>query len=157
MITMKLIDNATVRLKAMPESIRKRLRVVIVRNTQRLAAKVRAKLNGGVLKKRSGRLFNSIKSEMHENNDGIWGEVKSVGVVYAGIHERGGRTKPHIIRPKNAKALHFMIGGKGVFAMMVNHPGSKLPQRSYLRSSLAEMRSTLRAEITEAGRPEWRG
>ena len=34
-------------------------------------------------------------------------------------------TKPHIIRPKNAKALAFKIGGRVVFAKVVHHPGTK--------------------------------
>ena len=34
-------------------------------------------------------------------------------------------TPPHIIRAKNAKALHFKVGGKDVFAKSVNHPGTR--------------------------------
>jgi len=33
-------------------------------------------------------------------------------------------TRAHMIYPKNAKALHFSIGGQEVFAKMVNHPGT---------------------------------
>jgi len=32
-------------------------------------------------------------------------------------------TKPHIIRPVSAKALHWKSGGKDFFAKSVNHPG----------------------------------
>jgi hypothetical protein len=32
---------------------------------------------------------------------------------------------PTVIRPKNAKALKFTIGGKTIFAKKVNHPGFK--------------------------------
>lgn len=155
MITVTLVDNATVRLKALPEESRRRLRVVIVRDGKELAARVRGKLSGGVLKVRSGRLLNSIRSEMVENTKEIYGRVFSRGVPYAGILERGGQTKPHIIRPRNVRALHFMVAGAGVFAMKVNHPGSKIPAFSYLRLSLAEMHTQLVANITEAGRPKW--
>jgi hypothetical protein len=34
-------------------------------------------------------------------------------------------TKAHIIQPKNAKALHFFMGGNEVFATRVHHPGTK--------------------------------
>ena len=34
-------------------------------------------------------------------------------------------TEPHTIVPKNAKALRFEVGGEVVFAMKVNHPGTK--------------------------------
>lgn len=34
-------------------------------------------------------------------------------------------TRPHKIRPKTKKALRFRVGGKTVFAAVVNHPGTK--------------------------------
>lgn len=44
-------------------------------------------------------------------------------VEYAPYIEEG--TKPHIIRPRKAKALRFKIGGRIVFAQIVHHPGTK--------------------------------
>jgi hypothetical protein len=34
-------------------------------------------------------------------------------------------TRPHQIRPVRAKALRFTVGGRVVFARLVNHPGTK--------------------------------
>lgn len=34
-------------------------------------------------------------------------------------------TKPHVIEPKTAKALHFKTDGQDVFTKRVNHPGTK--------------------------------
>ena len=34
-------------------------------------------------------------------------------------------TAPHVITPKNAKALRFKVGGQFIFATKVNHPGTK--------------------------------
>ena len=34
-------------------------------------------------------------------------------------------TPPHIIRPKNGKALKFKVAGTTVFATSVNHPGTR--------------------------------
>ena len=34
-------------------------------------------------------------------------------------------TRPHIIRPRNAKALRFRIRGRTVYARVVHHPGNK--------------------------------
>ena len=34
-------------------------------------------------------------------------------------------TQPHVIVPKQANALRFLIGGQTIFAMKVNHPGNK--------------------------------
>lgn len=48
---------------------------------------------------------------------------------YAAIHQLGGKTRPHIIRPKRKKALHW---GGNKFAKSVKHPGSRIPSRPYL-------------------------
>lgn len=155
MLTVELVDHATVKLGRLPEEVRKQLRPVLVRDGKELAARVRGKLSGPVLKIGSGRLLNSIRSEMIENANALYVRVYSSGVPYAAIHEYGGRTRPHMIFPKNARALHFMVANGEVFAGKVNHPGSRIPERSYLRSSLAEMRDRLIRDITEAGRPRW--
>ena len=34
-------------------------------------------------------------------------------------------TKPHVIYPKNKKALKFTVRGEDIFAKQVNHPGTK--------------------------------
>jgi phage gpG-like protein len=104
------------------------------------------KLHGQVLQQRTGKLARSIQQDSHTDGDVVIGEVFSAGdVKYAGIHEHGGTTPAHDIVPNKADALAFMMGGKMVFARIVHHPGSKIPERSFLRSSLADQA----AEITE--------
>lgn len=34
-------------------------------------------------------------------------------------------TRPHIIRPRRAQALRFVVGGQIVFARVVRHPGTR--------------------------------
>ncbi|WP_234467785.1 hypothetical protein [Streptomyces sp. MBT62] len=34
-------------------------------------------------------------------------------------------TRPHIIRPRRARALRFEVGGEVVFAGKVRHPGTR--------------------------------
>lgn len=34
-------------------------------------------------------------------------------------------TRPHIIRPKNASVLRFVVGGRVVYARVVHHPGTR--------------------------------
>jgi hypothetical protein len=46
-------------------------------------------------------------------------------------------TKPHVIRPKNAKVLRFNVGGQVVFARVVNHPGTRA--RPFLDRALREV------------------
>jgi hypothetical protein len=53
--------------------------------------------------------------------------------------EFGGIIPPHEIVPDKARALAFLVGGKQAFAARVNLPAVTVPERSYLRASLAEM------------------
>lgn len=154
-VSITLVDRATIRLKAIPEQVRGSLRAAIVRDGQELLSRIRAKLSGEVLHVRSGKLLGSIRGEMRENANAIYGRTFSQGVPYAAIHEYGGQTPPHDIYPRTAQALHFFAGGKEVFAKVVHHPGSKIPERSYMRSSLAELREKMLADFAEAGRPKW--
>ena len=49
---------------------------------------------------------------------------------YAAIHQLGGKTPAHVIRPRPGKKA-LKIPGIG-FRTKVNHPGSKIPARPYL-------------------------
>jgi phage gpG-like protein len=99
------------------------------------------KLNGQVLNRISGALSRSIHNKVEQAGTVVSGIVFSSGdVKYARIHEYGGVTAPHVIEPKKASVLAFAGAGGGmVFAKRVNHPGSKMPERSFLRSSLHDM------------------
>ena len=61
---------------------------------------------------------------------------------YARIHQEGGKTSPHVIRPKRKKALAF----GGIVRKKVNHPGSDIPARPYLgvsKEDMEEVRETM--------------
>lgn len=151
-----MADNFDIELKLptfgrVPEAVRTRLRGEAVRLTQALAALVRSKLSGPVLQRRSGRLIGSIRSELIETADSVGGRVSTSGVPYARIHEYGGQTSPHEIVAKNSASLAFVWQGRQVFFKRVNHPGSKMPERSYMRSSLEEMRSEIAESYKRAG------
>lgn len=67
--------------------------------------------------------------------------------IVAYVREFGGE-KWYDIYPVNAKALHFIVGeGAEVFTRHVRHPPAI--ERSYLRSSLAEIMETGRQQIAE--------
>lgn len=59
----------------------------------------------------------------------------SVGVSYAEMVHDG--TRPHIIRPRNARALRFMVGGRVVYARVVHHPGTR--PRPFLDRAVREV------------------
>jgi len=52
--------------------------------------------------------------------------------------------------PDKAKALAFLVGGKQAFAARINLPAVVLPERSYMRASLAEMADEIRDGLAHA-------
>jgi len=115
-----------------------------------LEARIQQKLTGEVLQTHSGALAASIFSSIGGNDSDTTISVASTGVPYAAIQEFGGKTAAHQIIATNAKALAFRVGGDLVFAKHVNHPGSNIPARSYLESSLAEMRDEIESGFKQA-------
>lgn len=90
----------------------------------------------------SGRLHGSI-APWHDNDAAVVG----TNVIYARIQNEGGRTRPHVIRPRNKKALRF----NGRYAKKVNHPGSDIPARPFLMltdDDYSEIRQTIIEHIT---------
>lgn len=151
MLALSLRDGVSVALAAMPE----RVQAALVEKANALAAELEAsvqqKLAGGVLNPRTGALARSIVTTIMESAAGISVSVASNGdVKYAAIHEFGGTIPPHEIVPDKARALAFAIDGKQVFARRVNLPAVTMPERSYLRSSLAEMADEIRDGLSEA-------
>lgn len=65
-----------------------------------------------------------VGSGYYRNNIGFDGKNKVIANAdYSAALEYG--SKPHIIEPKTAKALHFKSDGQDVFAKRVKHPGTK--------------------------------
>jgi phage virion morphogenesis protein len=71
-----------------------------------------------------GHLMGSV--EDHGQNDGS--AIIGSNLVYARIHQEGGKTSPHEIKAKPGKALYF----NGRFAKRVRHPGSEITARPYM-------------------------
>jgi hypothetical protein len=53
--------------------------------------------------------------------------------------------------------LALVIGGVQHFARRVEHPGSLIPERSYLRSALDDMKDEILASLTDAATQAWEG
>lgn len=81
--------------------------------------------------KRSGRLLESLRSEVHDKVL----RVGSLDCNYATDVETG--TPPHVILPRNKKALHWPGADHPV--ARVNHPGTE--PRPYLRPALFQRRT----------------
>lgn len=153
MLTITLVGQKELvaKFSAMPRNIHD----VLVTRITYLAEKlknhvVNDKLQGQVLNHISGKLWRSIQQDVEDAGSTITGKVYSAGdVKYAAIHEYGGRTPPHVIEAKSGAALAFTMGGKQVFFKKVNHPGSVMPERSFMRSSLSDMANEITNSIKE--------
>lgn len=76
----------------------------------------------------TGRLASSITQAFSADSASV-----GTNLVYAAIHQFGGRTKAHLIRAKNARALATPYGPR----KSVQHPGSVIPARPFLTISQA--------------------
>lgn len=150
-ISISNLDEMREWLAGLPDSLRQALVAKSQALAEALQQKVGDKLSGEVLQSKTGLLRNSIANSVEENSDGVSSVVFVSGdVPYASIQEYGGTTKAHIIEAANGKALAFTSNGKKVFLKQVNHPGSVIPEHSYLRSSLADMNDEIVGGMSDA-------
>lgn len=141
------------RLGSMPDQVRRALLKKVTELAFKLEGHIKNdKLQGQVLHHKSGKLIASIFSQVTQSGDSTIGKAASSGdVKYAAIHEFGGTIEiPEIVA--KGKALAFMQGGKMAFYKKVAAHTVTMPERSFMRSSLADMREQIIAEMTEAVR-----
>lgn len=89
------------------------------------------------------------------SNDGLSLTLKAGGL--AGMQETGGRTRPHIIKPKRAKVLAFAVAGEMAFAKIVNHPGGTVKQYPALRPAAEKIVAQVLADVAPALLALWEG
>jgi phage gpG-like protein len=151
MIDVTLNDTASAALAVLPERVAAALAAKAGELAAALQAKIQQKLSGEALRMRSGALAGSIGVTIEQSSAGVSVRLfTSPDVKYAAIHEFGGTIPPHQIVPDKAKALAFLLGGKQVFAARVNLPAIAMPERSFMRTSLAEMAEDIRHEFGSA-------
>jgi phage gpG-like protein len=138
-------------LAALPDDLRAALAEKIDALAQNLLEQiVGVNLSGGVLNARSGALRDSIQLRGVDQDVTQSVEIISDGSApYAAIHEYGGKTAAHEIIPDKANVLAFVLGGKQMFARRVQHPGSIIPERSYMRSALEAQGDAIAQALTE--------
>jgi len=142
------VTGAIAKVSGTPGAIKAAARVAIEADAANLWSKVREKLSGGVLGIRSGNLLGSIRSEVSEDAHSVTARVWSDGSVpYARIQEYGGRIAIPEIVPVQAEALAFSYGGRMIFAKRTAAHVVDLPERSFLRFSLAEFAPQFEADM----------
>lgn len=124
---------ATVRLDR--GAIRRAIRGASMSELRRVGPAVvnRAKVLAPV---RTGRLRAAIGPARYSRTWTLRPQVTiDVNVDYAGFVNDG--TRPHIIRPKNKRALRFVVDGRVVFATVVHHPGTRA--KPFMDRAVAEV------------------
>lgn len=153
MITVQADETkAALFFSAMGKSIRANIARTVQAQTLLLEGHIKAdKLSGQVLNRVTGNLRASIHSEFQDTGDQIIGRVYSDGTVkYGAIHEYGGIINIPDIYPVKAQALHFFAGGKEIFAKHVKAHQVNMPERSFMRSALADQRDAIIAALRAA-------
>lgn len=151
MIAASLIggDTLAARFGAAPQAIAGNLAQAADRLGGELRAAVERNLSGAVLRQRSGRLAAGIDVAVSARGGRIEARLGS-DVPYAAIHEYGGRIPARMVLPKSGRALAFPWQGRGRFFKRVEVPAVHMPERSFLRSALAEMAPQIREALAEA-------
>ena len=134
------LEDVVIELQDLQDGARRRLYAAVYEQAVNFATVVKEdKLSGQVLNKVSGMLAANVFSDVTDDAAGIMAVV-GTDAPYAHIHEYGG-----VIEPVNALALKFEIDGHWVFAKRV-----VMPERSYLRSTLAERADIIRNALAQA-------
>ena len=128
-----------------------------IRHRMNLAARgaaelvaTQARTNMRSLFKGSGRVAD-ISVRVTRSGDEVTGEVSAGGTPYARIHEYGGTVHLPDIFPVQAQALHWISkAGDEVFAKHAAAHDVVIPERSYLRSALAQREADIRRVFEEA-------
>lgn len=134
------LEEVVVELRELGDGARQRLLMAVTEQAVTFQQVVREdKLSGQVLNAQTGNLRDSITETVSDDASGVKAIVGS-SVIYAAIHEFGG-----IIEPVNAKALRFEIDGRFIMVQRV-----VMPERSFLRSTLADRADIIRAALLDA-------
>ena len=143
----RISNNIKSLFPAMQEAAEKRMSSLVIALSNKIKFE---KLSGQVLKNRTGTLRRSITPQPVQSNGAVLTGEVTTNLEYAAIHEFGGKTKPHDIFPKKGRALAFMMGGKQIIVKSVKHPGSVIPERSFMRTALKEMEPKIKEAFESA-------
>lgn len=153
MIEMRVIgaERTELALKSFGLGVKERLRVAVQRSAIALTRYVKErKLSGQVLKNRTGTLRRKINYQLHESPTEVGA---SVGVLlsYAPVHEYGFdgtvTVKAHLRTITQAFGRPI---APVTFTMPAHPRHMKLPERSFLRSSLRENAPSIREQLAAA-------
>lgn len=158
-VTIRGVKELAGQFERLPESVRAALITEVTELTGDVYARARRRAGGEVLKVKSGRYLASIVQRIRIAAARVRGTV-SAGVGYTapgnkpkrvpGFLEFGGHARARMIGVRNAKALHFLRGGKEIFARIVRHPGPTITPHPVVYGALEEMQGEIMTRLERA-------
>jgi len=110
-------------------------------------------LDGVLLKRKSGKLANSIVARVYSSKNRVTLSVASRGdVPYASIYEKGGVIPSHVIRPKSASRLFFVGArdGKRLALAQVTSPSRSVRALHFLERGVVDKHEDFLSDIGAA-------
>jgi hypothetical protein len=150
-ITLKGYAAFEARIKGMPDALRVNLKATLTKYI--LQAREMA---ADATNPKSGKLASSIQGYVIAQTSAVTAGLRSEGVEYAAIQERGGTIDAHEIFPAKGAALAFMWGkgggsvGDTNFYAHVEWPGATLKPKRYILGTLRATRVEFEAAVREA-------
>ncbi len=138
------------KIRSFPDAARPDLDRTVQKLGFQLEANIKSNyLSGQVFKRRTGKLASSITQGAPESRSRFEAN-SSQAIYYVGTNVSYARPlfyghPGYVIKPKNAKALHFKIGGVDVFAKSVNMPAK--PGKNVLSMALDQMKPMIVTEL----------
>ena len=138
------MDEVMARLNVAPQRLTESLRIAMTRLSIIVQSAVKEqKLTGQALSVRTGTLRRSINRVVSQDDGGIYATI-GTNVVYGAVHEYGYQG-PQAVRAHTRTSVLGNQYTVGAFTRQVN-----LPERSFLRSTLAEREGEIQLTLRQA-------
>ena len=144
------------RLQGFPVKVLDKVKVAVATSAVDLQGQIKEKLSGPVLKNRTGRLRNSISMNMTEDDQSV-SAVVGTNVVYARVHEFGFQGEVSV-REHMRTAAPSLRGQaesqsqslRSQVMVRAHTMRMNMPERSFMRSTLAENAPAIADRISAA-------
>jgi len=159
-------ETVTAKLRDLPLRVTMELRTAIAERTMELLGRAKEKASGPVLRNKTGTLRRKINARFE--NEGLLGIV-GIKLSYAAIHELGfdgiENVREHVRRNLrqmkedrkartwgNKKGTHDTKAqlGRGEIHVRAHTRHMEMPKRSFLRSTLNDLRPSIRVSLKKA-------
>lgn len=159
------VKEVQAQLSSLPNAVTARLRGYMTGAANTLRAMVQQNIASAF--HATGKLAQSVKSEIAEDSNGVSARIAIEGVPYARIQEEGGTVQIPELTPVNAKVLAFSTPARAAVAAIAARGGGStgtifathtkahpvtIPAHPYARQALADYQQPFQSGIREVVR-----